>query len=67
MREIQFRETSADTERIKYNTKGIKTGTAEVEKKGTAEVEKQDPATLLLKSSKSLLQMHETGNFCKQT
>ena len=26
MREIQFRETSADTERIKYNTNGIKTG-----------------------------------------
>ena len=25
MREIQFRETSADTERIKYNTNGIKT------------------------------------------
>ena len=26
MREIQFRETSADTERIKYNTNGIKMG-----------------------------------------
>ena len=26
MRGIQFRETSADTERIKYNTNGIKTG-----------------------------------------
>ena len=25
MREIQLREPSADTERIKYNTKGIKT------------------------------------------
>ena len=25
IREIQFRETSADTERIKYNTKGVKT------------------------------------------
>ena len=25
MREIQFRETSADTEQIKYNTNGIKT------------------------------------------
>ena len=25
MGEIQFREPSADTERIKYNTKGIKT------------------------------------------
>ena len=28
MREIQFRETSADTERIKYNTNGIKTGSS---------------------------------------
>ena len=26
MREIQFKETSADTEPIKYNTNGIKTG-----------------------------------------
>ena len=26
MREIQFREASADTERIEYNTNGIKTG-----------------------------------------
>ena len=26
MREIQFWETSADIERIKYNTNGIKTG-----------------------------------------
>ena len=26
MGEIQFRETSADIERIKYNTNGIKTG-----------------------------------------
>ena len=26
--EIQFRETSADTERIKYNTNGIKTGSS---------------------------------------
>ena len=25
MREIQFRETSPDTERIKYNTNGIET------------------------------------------
>ena len=30
-------------------------------------VEQQDSATLLLKSSKSLLQMHETENYCKQT
>ena len=28
MREIQFRETSADTERIKDNTNGIKTGSS---------------------------------------
>ena len=28
MQEIQFRETSADTERIKYNTNGIKTGSS---------------------------------------
>ena len=30
-------------------------------------VEQQDSATLLLKSSKSLLQLHETENYCKQT
>ena len=28
MQEIQFRETSADTERIKYNTNGIKPGSS---------------------------------------
>ena len=28
MREIQFRETSADTKRIKYNTNGIKNGSS---------------------------------------
>ena len=28
MREMQFRETSADTERIKWNTNGIKTGSS---------------------------------------
>ena len=28
MREIQFRETSTDTERIKYNTNGMKTGSS---------------------------------------
>ena len=27
----------------------------------------QDSATRLLKSSKSLLQIHETENYCKQT
>ena len=30
-------------------------------------VEQLDSATLLLKSSKSLLQIHETENYCKQT
>ena len=30
-------------------------------------VEQQDSATLLLKSIKSLLQMHEMENYCKQT
>ena len=73
MREIQFRETSADTERIKYNTKESK---PEVQKHWLAQsqkksqlnpVEQQDSATLLLKSSKSLLQMHEIENYCKQT
>ena len=28
MREIQLRETAADTERIKYHTNGIKTGSS---------------------------------------
>ena len=42
MREIQFREISADTDRIKYNTNGIKTGSSKnidllKFKKGTAE------------------------------
>ena len=30
-------------------------------------VEEQDSATLLLKSIKSLLQMHKTENYCEQT
>ena len=30
-------------------------------------VEQQDSATLLLNTSKSLLQMYETENYCKQT
>ena len=30
-------------------------------------VEQQDSAKLLLTSSKSLLHMRETGNYCKQT
>ena len=93
MTEIQFRETSAETERIKYNTSRIKlkvqkTLICSKSREDTAEwnwkfkkhwfvqsqekaqlnpVEQQDSATLLLKSSKSLLQMHETGNYCKQT
>ena len=72
MREIQFRETSADNEQMKYNTNGIKT---EVKKHWFVQsqeaqlnpVDWQDSATLLLKSSKSLLEMHETENYCKQT
>ena len=74
MREIQFRETSADTERIKYNTNGIKTGSSKnidllksQEKAQLNPVEQQDSATLLLKSSKPLLQIRETENCCKQT
>ena len=42
MREIKFRETSADTERIKYSTNGIKTGSSKTlicakSREGTAE------------------------------
>ena len=73
-REIQFREFSTDTERIKYNTNGIKTGSSKnivsvqsQEKAQLNPVEQQDLPTLLLKSSKSLLKMHETENYCKQT
>ena len=69
MREVQFREFSADTEQIKCNTNGIKTGTSKnivfvqsQEKAQLNPVEQQDSATLLLKSSKSLLKMHETEN-----
>ena len=74
MREIQFRQTSADTERIKYNTNGIKTGSSKnidllksQEKTQLNPVEQQDSATLLLRSSKPLLQMRETENYCNQT
>ena len=72
MREIKFRETSADTEQIKYLTESKpevqKTLICSKSRQGTAEpVEQQDSATLLLKSSKSLLQIHKTENYCKQT
>ena len=68
MREIEFRETSADTERIKCNTNGMKTGSSKkivLLKVKTAHlnpVEQQDSAILLLMSSKLLLKMHETDN-----
>ena len=74
MREIQLRETSTDTERIKY--KKLTESKAEVqktliyskqEKAQMSSVEQLDSATLLLKSSESLLQIHETENYCKQT
>ena len=74
MREIQFRETSADTERIKCNTNRIKTRSSQniylaesQEKAQPNPVEQQDSAALLLTFSKSLLQMPETENYCKQT
>ena len=74
MRRIQFKETSADTERIKNNTNGIKTWSLKkhwfAQSQGKAQlnpVEQQDLATLLSKFSKSLLQMHETENYCKHT
>ena len=71
---IQFREPSADTEWIKYNTNGIKTGSSKKhwfaqsqEKVQLNPVQQQNEATLLLKSSKSLLQMRKTENYSKQT
>ena len=62
MWEIQFRQSSADNEIIKYNTNGIKTGSSKnsQEEAQLNSVEQQDSAALLLTSSKSLLQMHET-------
>ena len=70
MREIQFRETSVDIERIKYNTNVIKTESSknidllQVKKRSDRiqqqdSVEQQDSAALLLTFSKSLLQMRE--------
>ena len=57
-----------------YNTNGIKTGSSKnidlLKVKGMhswIQLMQQDSATRLLKSSKSLLQMHETENYCKQT
>ena len=66
MQEIQFRETSADTEWIKYNTNGIKFKSSKNIDLLKIKRRQQDSATLLLKSSKSLLQMHERENYCKQ-
>ena len=74
MREIQSRETSANTERIKYNTNRIKNGSFKrhwfaqsQEKAQLNTVEQGDSVTLLLKSSKSLSQMRERENYCKQS
>ena len=72
MPEMQYRdETSTDTERIKYNNNGVsikKQFFAQSQEKAQLNpMEQQDSTTLLLKSSKSLLQMHETENYCKQT
>ena len=73
IQELQLKETSADTEQIKYNTNEIKTGSykntdlLKVKSRHSWIVEQQYPATLLLKSSKSLLQIYETENYCKQT
>ena len=78
MREIQFREPSADTERIQYNTNGMKTGSSKnidllkaregtAESSGATRFSKQDSATLLLTFSKSLLQMRETEHYSRQT
>ena len=74
MREIQFRETSADTS-AKSNTiltepkpEVQKTSICTKSREGTAESSGiQDSATLLLTSSKSLLQIRETENYCTQT
>ena len=71
MGEIQFREPSADTNRIKYNTKGIKTRTSKninlskVKRKhswfqGNNKIQQH------LTSSKSLLQMHEAENIANR-
>ena len=70
MQEIQFRETSVDIERIKYNTNVIKTESSknidllQVKKRSDRiqqqdSVEQQDSAALLLTFSKSLLHMRE--------
>ena len=70
MQEIQFRESSVDIERIKYNTNVIKTESSknidllQVKKRSDRiqqqdSVEQQDSAALLLTFSKSLLHMRE--------
>ena len=66
LREIKFRETSAGTE-WNQNRKFKKHWSAQSQKKAQLNpLKQQDLTTLLLKSSKSLLQMQETENYCKQ-
>ena len=73
MREVQFRETSADTKRIKCNTNGIKPGSSKnidllkVKEDTTESSGATNSATLLLKSSKSLLHTREMENYYKLT
>ena len=68
MREMQFMETSADNKRSKHNNSGIKTGSSKnSDLLKVKRRQEEDSATLLLKSSKSLLKMHETESYCKQT
>ena len=64
----------ADTDQIKYNTNGIKTGSSKKKKLAQSQekaqlnpVDQQDSVTLLLTPSKSLLQMRETEEYCNQT
>ena len=67
MRETQFRETPADNKRIKYNTNGTNTGSSKtlICSKSREDTAESSGAARL--SSKSLLQMHERENYCKQT
>ena len=65
MREIKFRETSADTERIKYNTNGIKT--TSLKNIDLSKVKIRHSWIQWRNKIKLLLQMHDTENYCKQT
>ena len=77
MREIQFRETSSDTEWIKYKTNGIKPGSSKTlicskSREGTAESSgatrfSSTSVEVFTNARKSSLQMHEKENYCKQT